>query len=466
MVTDHPQTEKSARQLNTLQLIAYALPGLGFALVTVPVYAVLPTLYVQNAKISVTAIGTIVLLRSFYDAVSDQIIGFLSDRTRTRLGARLPWIIAGAVITLVSMVFLFRIPPEAGVLYFGFWTVAFFTGTTMFAIPHYAWGHELSPHYEDRNRIFGFKGFADNSGSMLFSLIPLALVTLGLLDDAEYTVDTLWILGVTVLVLVPMLVLLAANFAPRRGISNEARTSIAGVWYSVKANKPFQRFILAYIIAGTGYGFFVALLYPFISTYLLIPDAFASILLVTTISGLCSVPIWIRITAWLGKHRAWAWGWLVNSFALMPFFWVEPGPAAVIPTYILMALYALSNGVSAIAPFSILGDVIDYDILKTGVDRGGNYYAFMMFAVKALGSTGGLALIMLGAVFGYELAEGYENTEFAKRGMLIMFVAAPGIFQLATLPLIWNFPIDARRHNIIRRKLETRTERAERKCQA
>jgi len=444
---------------SSIQLVAYALPGLGFALVTVPVYAILPTLYVQNAQISLSAIGVVLLLRSIYDAISDQIIGFLSDRTRTRLGARLPWIIAGTVVTLISMVFLFRIPEDSGVAYFAFWTVVFFTGTTMFSIPHYAWGHELSLHYTDRNRVFGFKGFFDNSGSMLFSLIPLALVAMGLLDNAEYAIDTLWMLGTIVAILLPLQIFIAAKYAPRGAITNKQRTSARGVWLSVKNNKPFQRFILAYVIAGTGYGFFVALLYPFISTYLLIPDAFASILLVTTIAGLCSIPIWIRLTAILGKHRAWAWGWLLNSLVLIPFFWIEPGPTAVLPSYILMALYAITNGVSAIAPFSILGDVIDYDILKTRIDRGGNYYAFMMFAVKALGSTGGLALIVLGSVFGYDLSESHENTDFANMGILVMFAIAPGIFQLATLPLIWNFPIDARRHAIIRRRLDLREHR-------
>ena len=88
----------------------------------------------------------------------------------------------------------------------------------------------------------------------------------------------------------------------------------------------------------------------------------------------------------------------------------------------------------------------------------------MMFAVKMLGSTGGLALIVLGAVFGYELAEGSVNTHFANMGMLYMFILAPGIFQLGSLPLIWNFPIDERRQGIIRRRLESLDARAMREA--
>jgi len=438
------------------RLLAYAAPSMVVMLATVPVNAILPTLYAQHAMVSVSSVGAILLLRSIYDAFSDQLIGYLSDRTRTRLGARLPWIIAGSAVTIVGMVALFRVPANAGILYFASWNIVFFTGTTMIGIPHYAWGHELSPDYKDRSRVFAFKGFFDNVGSMLFSAIPIVLVFFGLLRTTEYTTETIWLLGIIVIATLPLTVGIAGFYAPLGHTGSAPRTSVRGLISSVKNNKPFLRFIFAYIIAGTGYGFFVALVYPFISSYLKIGHAFPHILLVTTISGLVSVPIWVRIVHKLGKHRAWAWGWLFNSLVLLPMIWVKPGESAVVPTMIMMGLYGLTNGVSAIAPFAILSDVVDYDILKTNVDRGGNYFAFMMLAVKLLGSTGGIALIILGSVFGYKLTDGATNTSFASIGMLAMFIGAPGLFQLATLPLIWNFPIDERRHGIIRRRIEKR----------
>ena len=451
---------KQQSHLTNIQLLAWALPSLVLSLTMVPVNAVLPTLYAQHAQVSVAAIGTIFLLRSMYDAVSDQVIGFLSDRTRTRIGARLPWIISGAVVTIVGMLMLFRIPPDAGVVYFTIWTLVFFTGATMIGIPYFAWGNELTSDYDESSRVFAFKGFFDNVGSMLFSVIPIAAVFFGIMATTEYTPDMVWMLGMIVLVAMPVTIIGAFFLAPRGHVTKTPRTTLLQLFRSVKGNRPFQRFITAYLIAGTGYGFFVALIYPFISSYLQISEAFPMILLVTTICGLAGVPLWIRIVYRLGKHRAWAWGWLFNSIVLVPLIWVEPGESAIIPTAILMGLYGLTNGVSAIAPFSILGDVVDYDRLKTGVDRGGNYFAFMMFAVKMLGSTGGLALIVLGAVFGYELAEGSVNTHFANMGMLYMFILAPGIFQLGSIPLIWNFPFDERRQGIIRRRLESLDARA------
>jgi Na+/melibiose symporter-like transporter len=446
-------------RLSFVQLLVWVLPTLFLSLSMVPVNAILPTLYAQYANVSVAAAGTIFLMRTIYDAVSDQFIGYLSDRTRTRLGARLPWIISGTAVTIIGVLMLFRIPPEAGVFYFAVWTLVYFTGATMVAIPYFAWGNELTSDYDETSRVFAYKGFFENVGSMLFSVIPIVLVFFGIAATTEYTREMVWLLGMIILVAMPITVAGAAIMAPRGLPSTTPRTTLVQLFHSVKGNKPFLRFISAYLIAGTGYGFFVALVYPFVATYLKIGEAFPMILLVTTISGLVSVPLWIRIVYRLGKHRAWGWGWILNSLVLVPMIWVEPGPSATIPTAVMMGLYGLTNGVSAIAPFAILGDVVDYDRLRTGVDRGGNYFAFMMFAVKMLGSTGGVALIVLGAVFGYELADGAVNTDFANAGMLYMFILAPGVFQLASVFLIWNFPIDHRRQLIIRKRLEARDER-------
>ncbi len=442
------------KQLTNIQVVAWALPTMILSLSMVPVNSVLPTLYAQHAKVSLTAIGTIFLLRSIYDAVSDQVIGFLSDRTRTRMGARLPWILSGGVVTIIGMLMLFRIPPDAGVVYFAFWTLVYFTGATMVGIPYLAWGNELTSDYEESSRVFAFKGFFENVGSMLFSIIPIVVVFFGIMATTEYTPDMIWLLGMIVLVTMPLTLCGAFVLAPRGLVSTKPGTSLIALFRSVKNNRPFQRFITAYLVAGTGYGFFVALIYPFVASYLKIGDAFPMILLVATISALAGVPLWVRIVYLLGKHRAWAWGWIVNSLVLLPMIWVKPGESAIIPTAVMMGLYGLTNTVSAIAPFSILGDVVDYDRMKTGVDRGGNYYAFMMFSVKMLGSTGGLALILLGAFFGYDLSEGAVNSDFADAGLLYMFILAPGVFQLASILLIWNFPIDARRQAIIRRRLE------------
>jgi GPH family glycoside/pentoside/hexuronide:cation symporter len=449
----------SKSRLSVLQLAAYASPGAALSLAVVPITAVLPTLYAKYAAVSLTAVGVVFMLRTIFDALSDQIIGYLSDITRTRIGARKPWLIGGSALVALSVYFLFRIPSDAGITYFGFWTVVFYVGYTMMEIPRFAWGNEMSGDYQERARIFGYKGLFDAVGNFTFSLVPIVLTFFGTIESEEYTPELLFLLGIIIIVALPLLTTLAVTLAPHGENRDTPRTSISGLFHSVAGNKPFLRFLLAYMVAGAGTGFFAALIFPYTSEYLGIGSSFPLILFVTTICSMTFIPIWVRLVYRFGKHRCWGVGWILNSLVLLPLALVEPGPAAVLPVTICMALYGITGAVSVVAPFSILSDIVDYDILRTGVDRAGNYFAMVMLVVKMLASTGGIALVLLGVLFGYDMADGAVNTDFANAGLVWMFILAPAVFQIAAVPLIWNFPIDARRQGIIRRRIEQRTER-------
>lgn len=447
------------KKLTRTDLIFWASPQLAYAITTAPVNAILPTLYSQFALVSLAASGTIFTVRIIFDAVSDQFIGYLSDKTRTRFGSRKPWIAGGAFVTVISIFYLFNIPSDAGVIYYGFWSLIYYLGFTMYNIPHTAWGGELSGDYGEKTKVFGYRGILDNIGGLIFPLIPIALFYMHISDTKEFTPESSSILGWGAIILIPLFTWGAIAKSPIGAVIETERTSFRGLLNSVKNNKPFIRFIIAFLFAGAGVGILSTLFYPFIVTFLKIGESFSYIFIAMVLSGIVSVPIWVKIVYWIGKHRAWAYGWIVNSISLLPLAFVNPGDSALIYAFICMMVYGFSNGVSLIAPYSILSDVIDYDILKTKVDRAGNYYAFQLLAVKMMASAGGLALIILGLIFGYEVTEGHVNTDFANMGMKWMFIAGPALLQLCAIPFIWNFPIDERRQKIIRRRIEQRSKR-------
>ena len=112
------------------------------------------------------------------------------------------------------------------------------------------------------------------------------------------------------------------------------------------------------------------------------------------------------------------------------------------------------NGASYIAPMAILGDVIDYDILKTGKNKAASFAALNSLLVKISNALGiAVALPTLG-LFGYVM--GVEADFTAWVGLMIAYVGIPGVTYAIASWLIWFFPIDARRHSIIVRRIETR----------
>src|SRR3954469_11681804 len=95
-----------ARRLTSLESTLYAAPWCAYAFIMLPLGVVLPTFYAETTLATMAAIGIVTGICRLFDAITDPVIGYLSDRTHSALGARKPWIIAGSVITCAAIFFL------------------------------------------------------------------------------------------------------------------------------------------------------------------------------------------------------------------------------------------------------------------------------------------------------------------------------------------------------------------------
>jgi Na+/melibiose symporter-like transporter len=110
-------------------------------------------------------------------------------------------------------------------------------------------------------------------------------------------------------------------------------------------------------------------------------------------------------------------------------------------------------------PMAMISDIADYDAMKSGQNRNGSYYALRLLIVKATFAVGGsVGLYMLAAV-GFD-PKTHLNTEFARHGLLFTLVAVPNLLFLGAGVILLRFPIDARRHAVIRRWIDRRAARA------
>jgi Na+/melibiose symporter-like transporter len=93
--------------LTSAQLLAFGFPALTHAMVASPVYGILPTYYAANTMVTLAQIGTIAAFSRIIDALNDPIMGYLSDRTRTRFGGRKPYIVAAILLMAIAVFQLF-----------------------------------------------------------------------------------------------------------------------------------------------------------------------------------------------------------------------------------------------------------------------------------------------------------------------------------------------------------------------
>ena len=438
------------KQLNKLQSVLYAAPWNAYAFIMLPLGVVLPTYYAENTLASMAAIGFVSGISRLFDAMTDPLIGYFSDRTRSRIGARKPWIIIGGAITCVAIFFLFRPPEDAGITYYAVCSISLYLGFTLFDIPHKAWYAEITVDYNDRSRIATYVAIFTVAGSILFWVVPVALSPIT--GTTAIGPESFELIAWMFIIVLPLSIVGAVVFVPngRTVISDD--TDFRTLMSSIKRNKPFWRFLSAVSLWGVGQGMAFSLVFIVMRDYLGLREQFPIMMIFFFIVQFASMPIWNVIMKRYGKHRPWAFSWGFGAIWSLGILFFEPGSAPFYPALGLMLVSAFVNSASYIAPRAVLGDIIDYDMLRSKTNNSGKYFSFNTLLDKSLIGLGVGFTFPILSLFGYQI--GAENDSFATFGLLFCYLGFPLITHVAAAGILWNFPIDRQRHAIIRRRLD------------
>jgi GPH family glycoside/pentoside/hexuronide:cation symporter len=431
----------------------------GYAVATIPTqfaYILVLVMYMKYAVddlgASATAVGTIFLVAKLWDAVSDPLVGNLSDRTNRRQGRRRPWLYASAPLLAISGVMAWA-PPEglegaALSAWITFAILFFYTAFTIFEVPHSALGAELSFDGQSRNRIFGYR-------QVLRTIGMFAGVTLGAYLVGTGRTGAAWIAWGLALFLVLLVVGGSSLLPPERA---EFRGRGGGHPFravrDVFANEHARLLLFVFFVENIGAGG-IGVLAPFVIEYVLdMGEAFVPALLAAyMVSALIAVPIWVRLGSRFEKRRLWLIAMIQGGVGFGLMLWVDQGD------WLLMLVAAIIAG-SAGSCGSTLGyvlkaEVIDYDEYRTGERKEGAYFATWSFTSKLANG------IMVGLV-GYSLdASGFvpnaaEQTELAKSTMLFLMGGVPLIGYAIGSLAFSRFRLSEAEHARIRAALDGR----------
>lgn len=431
---------------------------------TIPAYVYLPTFYAETVGLGLTTVGAVLLVARTLDVVTDPLVGILSDRWRLRWGRRKPWIVVGSLIAAISMIQLFQPPPDVGAGHLLVWAIALYFGWTLVTVPYTAWGAELSPDYHERARITGAR-----EGAMIFGIVaagglPSLTAFLGGSESSGLAAVAWLAIGVgapAVALLVWRVNEVGERGRHRAGPGPAADAESRLRWRSFKeiaSNRPFVRLLSGWFVNGLANGL-PSVLFPLYLQHALGAGPVASGVLIMAyfISGIVAIPGWIALSRRYGKHRVWCWAMILACAA---FIWVPALQSGQIELFFAICVVTgMALGADLALPPAMQADVIDFDRLRTGRDRAGLFFALWSMSTKlALALAVGVAFPALAAL-GFEA--GAENDARALLWLAVIYAGAPTVLKLCAIAIIWNHPMSARRHGIIRRRLETRDRRAE-----
>lgn len=436
--------------LDRRTLVAYALPALALAMPTIPVYVFLPTFYAETLGLGLTATGAALLIARLFDVITDPAVGYLSDRWRTPWGRRKPWIAIGGLIAAFALVRLLQPPDVVESGYLVLWAVVLYVGWTLVAVPYTAWGAELSSDYDERARITGSREAAMILGILAAGSLPAVVTGLGG-DEALGLAAVAWL---AVVIGGPAMVWMLWR-VPEAPVSTAPAMPVLrrDGWRAAVENRPFLRLLSAWFINGLANGL-PAVVFPLYLQHALGAGTVASgvLIVVYFLSGVLAIPLWLKVSRRLGKHRAWC---IAMALACAAFIWVpflEYGQIGLF--FAICIVTGMALGADLALPPAMQADVIDLDELRTGQQRAGLYFALWSMSYKlALAAAVGLAFPALDLV-GFQA--GASNAPGAILALTLIYAAAPTVLKLVAIALVWHHPITAHRQSIIRERLARR----------
>lgn len=449
-----------ARPVPLRQLLFYASPGIPLALFIPPMPAILAAFYAQHTAATTAGIGTAMLVARVADALTDPPMGVLSDATKSRWGRRKPWLLAGVPLGMVAMWVFFMPPARAGNWYFFFGLLLYYVAMTVVNIPLRAWSSELTADYGERARLALFLTTALLVGGLIFFLLPplLAHESVGVLASAEFDLETMALFGWVGIVLLPLMIGAACLGAPVGRSAGEAQTSLVESFRAVRGNGPFWSLMSAeslnYIASGVSYSTLVIAL----SSYWGFADLVSVFLLVVILVQVAAMPPsgWLAVR--LGKHRTWALGSIGQALVFPLIFFMPPGGTPFFVIALFGAVIAIFQAPHMMMPMAMLTDTADYDLMKSGKQRTGNYFALQHLIYKGMMAVGYSLGYLLLALFGYDPAI-TDNTDLANLGLLIIAGVVAPVLLLACGAVLLRYPLTAERHAIIQRFIRRREAR-------
>ncbi|ETN92521.1 Glucuronide permease [Gammaproteobacteria bacterium MOLA455] len=446
-----------------LKALAYVAPQLGLSLLFAPVITVLGGIYGKYFGVSLTTIATVMLVARIFDAVTDPLIGYYSDRWRARTGTRKPFILMGGLLMIPCCYFLFVPPENVSTGYFTFWYMAFYLAMTVFMIPNTAWANEFTETAKDKTLVFSLMAMTSQGGTGLFYLIPL--LPFFLTTDITPEVLKVTVIAGAVLLLIGLLVAVKVvpsgpAHSPLVSVDQQSQR-LADILSALINNKPFLLYIGAFMCLGIGYGMWAGLFFIYVDSYLQLGKAFANLSLWGMVCGALAIPVWYRLSLYWGKRKAWLVGMLLLTGVFLYTAVLRPGDSGLFELFALNLLMTFSIASMGVISYPMLCDVIDYGRLKDGAEHNALYFSIQALMMKIQLAVGGALGFAVVGWFGFDV-QALEQTEWSLIGLRLSVSWAPTFFVLLAMVFIAKMPLTEARMNIIRRRLSLRDKQMQR----
>jgi Na+/melibiose symporter and related transporters len=398
---------------------------------------------------SPSLIGIVLAISRIWDAITDPVMGSISDNFRSKWGRRRPFIALGAVLCAIAFPAIWFVPTGWSTPWaFGYFlatTLIFFTAFTVYGVPYLTLGYEMSTDSNERVRVTAVRAVVSK---LTFFIVPWVF-SLAQLPVFESTIQGMRTLGLVIgalfiLLALPTVLLTRERYA-RRAASQVKVPIREGLRLTLK-NCPFRYLvgIVLGMLVGTN---LVSQLGVYVNSYYVFEgDTVAGAMLhakaqtLYAIAGMIAVPIVSRLAIRYGKLHVIRWCLAFGIVASITkyFFYSREIPEL---QYVSMLLLSPSFSGFWVLVDPMKADVADYDEHRNGLRREGMFAAMANWFEKAIFTVAMLASGVLLDLSGFDVAKGALQSPESLQSLRWIFAGIPAAALAISLWLAIRYPL-------------------------
>lgn len=396
----------------------------------------------DTVGLSAAAAGAAVMIGKLWDAVTDPMMGYISDRTRSRWGRRRPYLLFGAIPLALTMWFFFTNPKIESPALLAVWAAAALcllnTAYTVVNIPYSSLTPELTKDYHERSSLNGFRfGFAV-IGTILGAGAVLPLVGIFGSDRSAGFSFMGAVLGAVMAA--STLVTFFAVKEPDHSHEPRPTEKFFPTFLAVFRNKPYVIVLLTYALNLTALNFVQGILVYYFK-YIYKNEGMTTVaMILLLVTAMACIPISVLVSRKIGKKRTYQICFAILSSTCLLIYFL--GHTLGMNFFLAMMVYGgIGVGFGYVAPWAMVPDAIEFDAVRTGNRKEGAFYGMWTFTSK-VGTS--LAIALTGAILG---AAGYaanlaEQSASSLAAIRLIVGPIPALVFFLALLLIESYPID------------------------
>ena len=435
--------------------ILYGMGDFGFSMNNSIISAFFSVFLVTVVGVAPGLVAIILFVGRSWDFVNDLLVGYISDRTRTRWGRRRPFLLFGTVPFGLSFLLLWLHPNfgQTGlVIYYSLAYIIYEALATFVYMPYFALTPELTSDYDERTKLTSFRMMFNITGSLTAYILPLLIV------GNDWTQAT----SRNVIIMAVAAGALAA--APYFGVffgTKEKKEyqseKLPKFWPSLKAafkNKPFVFGALMYLATWMAIIVIESNLQFFILHIIRRQSQNIIIMVSIFVTAIFALPFWNWFRNW-NKRRAYIIGVGFWSMVMIVLIFMNPQT----PFWLILILCVLAGiGVSAgqVLPWAIIPDAIEWEEWHTGERNEGIFYSLVTLLGKiGMAIAQPLSLLVL-QISNLQTGQDAVQPPSALLGIRLVVGPIPAMCLIAGILIAIFYPLERTQHRQIVDDLRTR----------